>query len=301
MEPPYNIPAMAEIEPAMLDLAEKMKAKLISGEYDYIISDDRSGRIPSLIFKKIMEDLHPDKKISILHIAAGYRLTWVLRAISRSVKERSKPDYKQAEPDYKQILAALNKHVKPAVKNKALIVTEYIHSGESVKALKYVLHQAGLKFDIAAVNALEKEDIKEPGVEFFYSNQYIGSENPLLANAQDYAGVEKGEEYLAHPELWSKVMRHKGKTFTPEQEAKLNQAYQLTSEEAGEYFQDNEERRKEIRAGRDKRWSEVYARIEAESKKISPEDLKLLRQRIKQTREDIKTMAQKIAAKLKVK
>lgn len=302
-ETPYHIPAMAELEPAMIDLCQKMKDKLLAGAYDYIISDDKTGRIPSLIMKKVMEDLLPEKKIPILHVAAGRRLSWAVRVVTNYGREenQSKLDFKQAEPYYDQTLDAFNKYVKPAVKNKALIITEYIHSGNSVNALKYFLHQARIKFDIASAKAFDSDKVKEPGVELFYSRHHILSDNPLLEHASDYAGVAKGEKFLPFPELWSEVMKTKGKTFTKEQEARLNQAFSLTDEEDSEYINANESRRKEIRKMRDQRWSKVHDQIEEESKNISPEDFQALRQRINQTRSDIKIMAEKIAAEIKNK
>lgn len=286
----YNIPDMAEIEPAMFELAEKMKDKLLAGEYDYIISDDKSGRIPSLIFKKIMEELKPDKKIRILHIAAGRKLALISPRSRQSEK---------GENIYNQIQSALAKYVKPAVSHKALVVSEYIHSGRSMENLKNILHAADIRFDIAALNAWLTEQLQEPDVEVFTGNYHIDSENPVFGKAQDYAGVETGEEFLPFPALWSKTMKQKGKTFTPEQEKKLSQAWQLTDEERGEYYQADETRKKVIKAGRDKRALDLYDELAKTSKNILPEDLKQLRQRINQTRSDIKTMAEKIVAKLK--
>ncbi len=238
----YNIPEMGEIEKAMLDVCNKMKDELIAGQYDYIISDDKTGRIPSLIFKKVIEEMQPNKKISILHLAAGRRLARVFEEAYQNEQKN-----KEAEEVYSRIKNALDKYVKPTVKNKALVVTEYIHSGRSMEVLKQIMQAADIRFDIATLNSWLAEDLQEPDVKVFSSDFHVDSENPIFSIPENYAGIDKGSKILAFPELWSKVMKEKGKTFTLDQEKKLKEALELTDEEKAEYSTANEERKKKLK------------------------------------------------------
>jgi len=301
METEYNIPEMLEIETSMLDLAKKMKSELIAGEYDYIISDEKTARIPSLIMKRVMEELYPDKKISILHIAAGRKFYPILEIAAG----QSKPigiDQAQAQEIRDAVQKALRKYVKPNVKNKALVVTEHIHSGNSIRALNQTMAEAEIDFDIAAMESMISEKFVPRGdAKVFIGDIHVDSDNPLIAKAVEYAGVDKGDKYLPFPELYSKTVLAKGKEFTAEQEAILKQAGEFTEDEYGEYVSaQTPERRAELKKQKDQRWSEMYNILQKQSKNISPEDLQKLRQKINQTRQDIKTMAKKIATELKV-
>jgi len=62
-ESEYYHPEIAEIEPAMSALVEKIKSNIENGDYDTIISDDVGGRIPSLILRKIFKDKYPKRKL----------------------------------------------------------------------------------------------------------------------------------------------------------------------------------------------------------------------------------------------
>ena len=59
----YNFPEIMElIKPALINLIEQLKDSIESGEYETIISDEASARIPSLIVRKILKEKYPDNQ-----------------------------------------------------------------------------------------------------------------------------------------------------------------------------------------------------------------------------------------------
>ena len=292
---PYNHPEIAEIEPLMINLVEKIKNNLAGGEYDYIISDDVSGRIPSLIFKKIINSLHPQQKIDILHIAGGKRFVEIMDIVSgeSQPEEGDLIDKANAQEIYNQLQLVLQKKVRPKIKGKALLVTEFIETGRSVKALMETLAAAGIKFDIATlgqsteylskIGRAKIKKLEKPGVEIFKSDINLNLHNSFITIAQVYAGVEKGEQPRPWPELYSKVVRQSGKPLSQEQINTLDELLSPLSEiENADY----------------KKHSDLLEDFRKENKNITPEDVKYFRQAIIKTRQDIDTMAKRIMSQV---
>lgn len=292
----YNNPEIAEMEPPMVDMVKKMKAKIENGDYDCIISDDVSGRIPSLIFKKIIDTVTPEHRVNVLGLAAGRRYVRILEAMRGIGPLDKKINQEGAQRIYDYLQSVLRNKIKPKIKGKALVVSEYIHSGNSMIAIKETLQDAGIRFDIAALNGWLTEDLKEDDIEVYKGEAHLMSDNPFHKQAHVFAGIEKGEQYLPVAELYSKVVKQKGKEFTPEQEALSKEAYEYTEDEFEKYHDRDAtpEQKAKIKVQRDERYLKVLSEIIEENKKISTEDLRQLREKIYQTREDINTMAKRI-------
>ena len=160
-EPHYNFSEIAEMEPAMISLIKKLKDKIESGEYDTLISDDVGGRIPTLILREIMLGkgrYDNENKLNTFFLAGG-RGDW--------------------QPDTKESEEFISRRIIPSMKKKALLITEYIDSGDSVAKFIKLFEKAGLKnFDVAAVV------ISQP--EYAYKRQRI-----IFPSHDLYAG-EKG-------------------------------------------------------------------------------------------------------------
>jgi predicted DNA-binding protein YlxM (UPF0122 family) len=115
------------LEVATEYLAREMKEFIDSNSVDVIISDEAGGRIPSLIMWEIMRLVHPDNGPELKFLSAG----------------RKRVDMKQLKK-----LSLTGK--------QALVVTEYIESGHSMK-------QIGESFKILK--------IKKPALCSFRSNK----------------------------------------------------------------------------------------------------------------------------------
>lgn len=124
-------------------MLEPVLSSIKNGEYQLIIGEDASGRIPTLIVRRFVNKIYesiglPDIKTNFL---AG----------SRSKYFDNASDYKYKSSEKR---AAYIKHLKDTSKldiNKALLVTEYIESGSSVANIIQALDKNNIKIDLLTV------------------------------------------------------------------------------------------------------------------------------------------------------
>ncbi|MEK7463307.1 MAG: hypothetical protein AAB621_03040 [Patescibacteria group bacterium] len=204
-----------ELELLVLPLIEKLKENIDKGEYDMLIGDDASGRIPTLILRGIINsrkrELNPYLKSSESEIKTRFVAGGQLRSTE-------------------QLISVIEK-LKPEVKNKVLIVTEYISSGRSMEKLSSALKGLGIPFDIATLKSefdgeksnlgklfdklkdigasfgisdprseFGKDNIKIPENSKFYYGKGAGDADapPLIYDNSEISGVKKvlGEQYV---------------------------------------------------------------------------------------------------------
>ena len=144
-------------------------------QYDTILSDDASGRLPSLLLRKIINKTR-DTSIPVYFLAGGHGLA------------------KRAE----QIEAFLKK--KKGELGKVLLVTEYVFTGLSMTNLTDILKKVGIVFDVASV--VVSGTTKYEG-NIIYGN--MGGSDAFFYNKTE-SGVSKygerdtAEEDLSHPQ-----------------------------------------------------------------------------------------------------
>ena len=172
-EPHYNFPEIAEMEPAMISLVEKLKDKIEKGEYDTLISDDIGGRIPTRVLERIIKSRRPKERLNTFLYPGGY------------------------SQDFETLKKFIKKNILPHTKNKALVVTEYVSSGQSIYDMSAALETSGLHdFDIAAVVACNAEQwyLQSGKVSLnhtFFCGQSLGLIPRLSNKSSDLGGVEK--------------------------------------------------------------------------------------------------------------
>ena len=145
-------------------------------QYDTILSDDASGRLPSLLLRKIINRTR-DTSIPVYFLAGGHGI------------------HRRAE----QIEVFLKK--KKGELGKVLLVTEYVYSGLSVTNLTDILKKVGIVFDVASVVVGGKAEYEG---DIIYGNR--GTSAQLFYNKTE-SGVSKyeegdmvGDKDLAHPQ-----------------------------------------------------------------------------------------------------
>lgn len=138
-QPQYNFEAIARLEEPIYSLIRGEFKKLIDkGEYSVLIGDDASGRIPTLIFRKIMlnrldklrPNLKPEERDKLLrtYFVAG-----------------------SANSDNEKEIADFFRKVSLDDKHRALLVTEFMASGESMEKMTKSLEDAGIQCDVAVL------------------------------------------------------------------------------------------------------------------------------------------------------
>lgn len=164
---------------ALVNLVIKLESKLPN--YDTILSDDASGRLVSLMLRKIIKNKRAElkkKPPQIFFLATGRH--------SRGEEE---------------INLAVNEFIsKKSKKNlgKTLLVTEFIFKGKSISSIIEILNKNKVDFDLAAVSILRdpatyqdlNKDVKNIFQNKFYYGQ-IGDAAMDIYKTFEYSGVYK--------------------------------------------------------------------------------------------------------------
>lgn len=188
--------AHAEIEALKVPfsrLVYKLKEDIDAGTYDMLIGDDASGRIPTMALRKVfanrMRATHPD--ITPDEDREALKTYFVAGGRSRH------------EDQYEHMRSFFEK-IAPEVRRRALVVTEYIQSGESIRRLVKLLDAEHIPFDIATISfGIDERDERSEEVRDFFRNHTIiagivtrNAGAPLIYDRQDLAGVEKSVQPL---------------------------------------------------------------------------------------------------------
>lgn len=236
-----------ELESLTFLLIEKLKENIDKGEYDMLIGDDASGRIPTLVLRGIINarnrELHPELKSSESEIKTRF----VAGGHAKNDKE----------------LKIVFKKLKLEIKKKSLIVTEYIFSGESMERFSNVLKKLDIPFDIAALrseighkldkdNSMElfldtlkglgeflgvvalkpeepeigRKNIKTPKeTKFFYgAGTYDSAEAPLIYKLPELSGVIKNKDSESKPYTIPFIKKSASETERNAVQEKINNA-----------------------------------------------------------------------------
>ena len=194
----YNFEAMRQLQDSLIRAVEKIKKEIDQNAYDVLLSDDAGGRLPTLALKDILTrriegtnpDLSPEKKrdaLKILFIAGG-RFTENNLALRKFFKE-----------------------IKPNVKKRVLLVTEYISSGESIERLMKFLDEEDISYDILAVMGDNSEKYYQELFKDHSENHrlVVGDykrEEPKIYSAVTFGGVRKPYmHHTAHSRALSKL------------------------------------------------------------------------------------------------
>ncbi|MFA6437399.1 MAG: hypothetical protein WC242_04505 [Candidatus Paceibacterota bacterium] len=129
---PYPFKTPEALARLLLELRDKIS------DYDTILCDDTSGRLPALFLKKIMDKKHEEQGKDLVRlefVAAGKQYSPLFGEIREFIREKNKEENWQ----------------------KVLVVTDHIFSGESMRKLVDILEEENIDFDIASVTAYTKK------------------------------------------------------------------------------------------------------------------------------------------------
>lgn len=178
-----------------------LKDTIEKGEYQLIIGDDASGRIPTLVFHKILTALyqkyHYPKPHTRFFAGESYNFG------QKKFEEEMVGQIKQ------RLLEYIREYGEP---KRVLVVTEAIVQGRRLHAPALALKKAGLPFDIATIGLVSVEDKKvledKLGAKIFEGM----NKNPMIYNAKKLSGVEKdySRQEDLRPMLYTKPVKGSG-------------------------------------------------------------------------------------------
>lgn len=128
-------PEIEDMFPALLRGVREIRDEISNGRYTLLIGDDTSGRIPTLILRKIISQVNSSKGRPTIpaFFVKGNRI-------------------KNEENLQKQQLTKYIRQAKVGSDNhKALITTDYMHLGGSIKQIGTVLQNEDINFDVFSI------------------------------------------------------------------------------------------------------------------------------------------------------
>jgi hypothetical protein len=170
-------------EAAVLEAAFALCRKLAvdPGRYDTIISDEASGRLISLVVKKVLDGLRLKENLPPLE------LKFLIGGAITAEQEQAVRDFVAANADQLE---------------RSLIVTEFISSGRGVKRMMNVFAFWGLFPDIAAVSiAKDLSDYRQSLTDKLIFGT-IGRTGLKMYDAKAQTGVTKVMAPGPHPEKY---------------------------------------------------------------------------------------------------
>lgn len=128
-------------------------------DYDSIISDDVSGRLPSLILRKLINRKREEQEkdpIPIYFVAGGKTFE-PLEEIQRS----SVRDFIEEKKD--------------ELGDKTLVSTEYIKKGHGIRWLLKIVKEAGLQYDVSTVGVFPEFEFQDDGEDVLSGRMIYGA------------------------------------------------------------------------------------------------------------------------------
>jgi len=151
-------------------LLHQMREQVDRGEYQLLIGDDASGRISTLFFGRILENLYKEK---------GYQPPEV-RFFAGSHWDDSEELHQERVGRLKELVGKYR---------RALVVTDTIQSGQALFGITKALRELDIPYDIAAEGMLgSKNELEQKlGGKIFYATKQL----PLIHRQPHLSGVEK--------------------------------------------------------------------------------------------------------------
>jgi len=200
--------------------------------YDAIVGDDASGRIPALIFNEIISKINEEKKIEkpkLLFIAGQF----------------SGVRHEQAEPrTLINVLHKTEEHISKNLKDKkrVLIVTDTINTGNSLISMTESLRVNKIPYDIVSISFLGegrknleeklKETEKKLGGKIFAN---LTDVTPRVYRAYGIVGVKKEKANR----FSTKIMSNKLDNFEPDEVSRARRDIHILSKKLLEWYKNN--------------------------------------------------------------
>lgn len=217
-----------------------MKDRINRGDYGLIIGDDASGRIPALIFDKVLKKIYSERNFNspqTIFLAGSSGLS------QEKVEEKTKKLLNYFE---KELVNMLGSEKMELLKSKKiLIVTDTIYSGRGLKPLTDVLKDNGFNFDIATIGFFpfdynyDESLRKLKGI--LGGNIFYGTTGtPDIYNKKNISGVVKeAEEVLSIPVRTVTEISEQGKKIVQKNTAASRQDVNKITTEIFDWYRSN--------------------------------------------------------------
>jgi hypothetical protein len=177
-QPTFHHKEIKKLRAPIENILEKLKPKIEAGEYGIIFGDDASGRIPALLFNKIISGLYDEYgyKHPAIYFLTGSRF------LSYDKKEEKKALIRSH-------LDRISMTERPnGISGRALLVTDTIATGQSLEPLIEALKEKEIDFDIVSIGDCSDVDLSQK----WRKNVYYGMKGtPDIYKTSHLSGVVK--------------------------------------------------------------------------------------------------------------
>lgn len=182
------------------DLLGQLRESINKGEYRILIGDDVSGRIPTLIFREVLEDIYSENGFSKpktmfltgLKIDSPKELQEKAEMANQHLTKYYSEDLNPTglEGVKNKVFRLVDQIIASHLSNrKVLLITDFVSSGMALEYITAALRNSGISFDIATIGLSgDRESLeKKLGGRIFYSLH----NTPEIYTKHDLAGVTK--------------------------------------------------------------------------------------------------------------
>lgn len=267
---------METVEYAMAEMVMQLKDSIDASEFDMLISDEAGGRVPTLILRKIIKLVHPDKpSITTRFIAAGDALT---RADEQQLVK------------LQEVLQKVSKETEGP-----LVVTQYWNGGRASSLFLKQLKKAGIHNIGFAALAANEYNLQGTESDFFETTNDVHS---FLPKNLSWTPLNDEHEHLGG-------VRSPGKfsTDTPREYSPYPMRYLDTIEIDGRDLS-FDEKREVYGIGERDTWPSMKEKFDDPEKRANyekvirepatPEEVATHKDKVMKARTDIDTIAHRI-------
>ena len=205
---------IALLRVAIQKILSELRPKIERGTYQLVVGDDASGRIPTLIFERVIKELYEEKGFK------NPEVRFIAGGIKGDVKgDARKEKIKKAEEYFKKIKSMSQKEGEKIL--NALVVTDTIETGGSLEFIANALKNNGIKFDIATIALILMKPYRKENIEKSLGGRIVyGQEHDaVIYGSHQLSGVEKDPK-----DLFSKPVKNIFWSSRPDTQKTMNQA-----------------------------------------------------------------------------
>lgn len=272
-EEKFNFPEIEGLRRGLINICRKMKIDIEANKWDILVSDETGGRIPTLVIWNLIKKFHPEKPPRPFFISSG-----------QSYRPKTVDDVFVHLDHFKKITVGAE---------KALLITQYIRNGGTMKSMISDLEMANIKkenIDVAGVVTHENDSELKKTLNHREGKAFAGTSE---------MGVQDNVVEAFYPKFTGVIQDRTKYSPVP---IKLTESIKKTEKRG---FLISESLWKEIFGieGKENR-IEFYGKVKDEGRNaeydkrdkepLSPEEEKALQENINKARQDVDTMAQAI-------
>lgn len=161
-----------------VEIFRKLEEKILETGFDGIVSDDTGARIPTLIFREVYKKITAEHPVTVF-VATGQSYYPKTEAEKESLQDYLKVGLKDSE--------------------YIALVTQYIHSGDTVARLVDQLHQLGYKVSVVALDALTRNGLIDAGMDLTASRSFSDAQHSMAERHMLVSDITKRKSYSPVP------------------------------------------------------------------------------------------------------